>query len=258
MKADARHLGIGTWLSIGSPVIAEMASECGFEWLLLDLEHGCITESGVLACLQAAKREDIKLIVRVGSLDTALIAHVLDWGASGIMLPHVSTPGQAEMCVRAMQYPPHGSRGFSSSARAFKYGLNAPKNMLEWVPPLFLAQIENYDGVVNSEAIAAVGGVDMLFVGPADLKLALSFHSGEKQMSFDEALINVNQSAQIHGKQTGILVRNPQDIPALQQTGFTCLALGSDVSYLRDGFLGSLKGIKAEKSPASTKNELRS
>ncbi|WP_138478702.1 HpcH/HpaI aldolase family protein [Dyadobacter bucti] len=245
MKADtgSRRLGIGTWLSVGSPVIAEIASECGFDWLLFDLEHGCISESGVLACLQAAKREDIRLIVRVGSLDEALIARVLDWGASGIMLPHVSTPEQAADCVRAMRYPPHGSRGFSSSARAFKYGLDAPKDMSGWVPPLFLAQIENYEGVRNSANIAAVEGVDMLFVGPADLKLDLSFRSGEQALSFEEALATVNQSAQLHQKQSGILVRNPHDIPELQQAGFTCLALGSDISYLREGFTGSLKNI---------------
>jgi 2-keto-3-deoxy-L-rhamnonate aldolase RhmA len=235
------QLGIGTWLSIGSPVIAELASACGFDWLLLDLEHGSFSESVVLSCLQAADRGDVKTIVRVGSLDTALIARVLDWGASGIMLPHVSDPGQAINCVRAMRYPPYGTRGFSGSARSFTYGLRAPKDMSQWEAPLFLAQIEDDEGVRNSDAIAAVEGVDMLFVGPADLRLDLSFRYTQPELAYEEALATVNQSARTHKKQTGILVRNPQDIEALQGQGFTCLALGSDLSYLREGFTGSLK-----------------
>jgi 2-keto-3-deoxy-L-rhamnonate aldolase RhmA len=255
---SSRQLGIGTWLSIGSPVIAELASACGFDWLLLDLEHGCVGESGVLACLQAAKRDGVKLIVRVGSLDAALIARVLDWGASGIMLPHVSGPEQAASCVRAMRYPPHGARGFSSSARSFVYGLNAPKDMRQWESPLFLAQIEDEEGVRNSEAIAAVEGVDMLFVGPADLRLNLSSRHAEPQPVYEEALGKVNQSARLYGKQTGILVRNPQDIGTLQGQGFTCLALGSDVSYLREGFIGSLKRFGLENREVATKSGNRS
>jgi 2-keto-3-deoxy-L-rhamnonate aldolase RhmA len=247
-----RQLGIGTWLSIGSPVIAELASACGFDWLLLDLEHGSFSESVVLACLQAAKRDDVKLIVRVGSLDEALIARVLDWGASGIMLPHVLEPGQAARCVRAMRYPPHGTRGFSSSARSFTYGLSAPKDMNLWEPPLLLAQIEDDEGVRNSDDIAAVEGVDMLFVGPADLRLDLSLRYTQPELIYEEALYTVNQSARAHQKQAGILVRNPQDISALQKQGFTCLALGSDVSYLREGFVGSLRQFMKSPWPGDT------
>ena len=243
-EASTRHMGKGTWLTIGSPVIAEIASECGFDWLLLDLEHGFISETGVLACLQAAKRDHIKLIVRVPDLDAARIGRVLDWGASGIMLPHVSNAEQAEQCVRAMRYPPQGYRGFSSSVRAFKYGLESPEDLTKWVPPLFIAQIENHEGVRNSESIAAVDGVDVLFVGPADLKLDLSFRTGGNKQTYDEALVEVNRSARRHNKQTGILIRNMADITGLQEHGFTCLALGSDVSFLRNGFMGVLKGCQ--------------
>jgi 2-keto-3-deoxy-L-rhamnonate aldolase RhmA len=235
----SRVLGIGTWLSIGSPVIAEVASECGFDWLLLDLEHGSFSESGVLACLQAAKRTGIRLIVRVGSLNPALISNLLDWGADGIMLPHVSSSEEAALCVRAMRYPPHGTRGFSSSARAFRYGLNAPKDMTTWTPPLFIAQIEGLEGVQNAEAIASVQGVDILFVGPADLKMDLSVRADA--ITYENALIRIAQAAQGHAKQAGILVRNPDDIALLRSAGFTCLALGSDLSYVRDGFLRALE-----------------
>ena len=231
--SNPKLLSLGIWLSIGSPVIAELASECGFDWLLFDLEHGCITDAEVLANLQAAKREGIKLIVRVGKLDTALIAKLLDWGASGIMLPHVSTPEQAEACVKAMNYPPLGHRGYSSSARVFKYGLDVRTTSA----PLFLCQIEDYEGVTNVEEIAAVGGVDVLFVGPADLKLDLSTRNPHQTIPYEEALKKVSSAADFHQKQAGILIRNFSDITVLKQMGFSCLALGSDLGLLREGFM---------------------
>lgn len=238
-KPDSRQLGTGTWLSIGSPVIAELAAACGFDWLLFDLEHGCLTESGLIANLQAAKRDNVKLIVRVGSLDSALIARVLDWGASGIMLPHVSTAEQAEACVKAMNYPPVGTRGFSSSSRVFTYGLHVPQNSLQ--RPLFLPQIEDYEGVLNAESIAAVDGVDILFVGPADLKLDFSTRSPSPPISYETALQQVSSAAQNHQKQAGILVRNPDDLPSLKEWGYSCLAIGSDLGMIRDGFLAATR-----------------
>lgn len=228
---NSGQLGTGTWLSIGSPVIGELASECGFDWLLFDLEHGCMTEASVLTNLQAAKREGVKLIVRVGSLDTALIARVLDWGASGIMLPHVSTAEQAEACVKAMNYPPKGTRGYSSSSRVFKYGLNLQQNQV-----LFIPQIEDYEGVLNAEAIAAVSGVDVLFVGPADLKLDLSTRTDPESMPYEKAIQQVSVVAKKYQKQAGILVRNSEDLPTLKEYGFTCLAIGSDLGFIREGF----------------------
>jgi 2-keto-3-deoxy-L-rhamnonate aldolase RhmA len=228
---DTKQLGTGTWLSIGSPIIAELASECGFDWLLFDMEHGCMTEASVLANLQAAKREGIKLIVRVGSMDKALIARVLDWGASGIMLPHVSTAEQAEACIKAINYPPKGTRGYSSSSRVFKYGLNVQQSQL-----LFIPQIEDYEGVLNAEAIAAVEGVDILFVGPADLKLDLSTRLEQESMPYEKAIQQVSAAAKNHQKQAGILVRNPDDLPTLKECGFSCLAIGSDLGFIREGF----------------------
>lgn len=230
---EVRRLGTGTWLALGSPIVAELASACGFDWLLFDLEHGCLTEAGLLANLQAAKRDGIKLIVRVPDLNMALIARVLDWGAAGIMLPHVSTPDQAEACVRAMNYPPKGDRGYSSSSRSFRYGLDVRQDVQS---PLFVPQIEDYAGVVNADSIAAVSGVDVLFVGPADLKLNLSAHQQVKPIAYDEALRHVCLAAENHQKQAGILVKNLDAAIAMKQTGFSCLAIGSDLGFIRDGF----------------------
>ncbi len=159
---------LGTWLSIGSPVIAELAADIGFDWLLFDLEHGCGNDAALLPQLQATRGSSVRKIVRVGAPHPDLILRVLDWGADGIMVPHVNTVEEAEHVVKAAHYAPRGHRGFSRTVRAYGYGLRPPD--ADKLPePFILAQIETLEGVSNARAIAAVEGVSALFVGPADL-----------------------------------------------------------------------------------------
>ena len=116
MKSPATLLDkqphLGTWLSIGSPVIAELAADSGFDWLLFDLEHGSGSEAALLPQLQAIRGTDTAGIVRVGAPHPDLIARVLDWGAQGIMVPHVNSAAEASNIVQAAHYPPRGSRGY--------------------------------------------------------------------------------------------------------------------------------------------------
>ncbi len=194
---------IGTWLSLGSPVVAEIAALSGFDWLLLDLEHGAASESSLLANLQAIRGTSALPIVRVGAPHPDLILHALDWGAAGIMVPHIESAAQAEACLRAMHYAPRGQRGLSRSARVYDYGLRPPT---EVPPPLFFAQIESLAGIEHVDAIAAVEGVDVLFVGPADLTHDLSAHAHGHAPPFADCLARVVTAARAAGKHPGILV----------------------------------------------------
>jgi len=224
---------LGTWLSLGSPVAAEIASSFAFDWLLFDLEHGCGSEATLLANLQATRGAPLKRIVRVGEPRADLVLRVLDWGADGIMVPHVSTVDEAEQCVRAARYAPRGVRGFSRSVRAYGYGLNPPSEA-DLPRPTVLAQIENLEGVDNSAAIAAVDGIDVLFVGPADLNFDLK--ARRSQRIYESCLAAVVAAATGAGKQCGILARNLDDLPRFQSQGFTWLAADSDLAILREGF----------------------
>ncbi|MGM9738081.1 MAG: HpcH/HpaI aldolase/citrate lyase family protein [Candidatus Cryptobacteroides sp.] len=231
---NTRTLGIGTFISIGSPVVTEIVSMMGFDWMLFDMEHGCINESNLLHNLQAVRDPDVKIIVRVREPDPTIISRVLDAGASGIMVPHVSTPGLAASVVDAMRYPPRGSRGFSTSVRAMGFGKHPVKDTLAWEPPLFLAQIESREGVEAAAHIAGVDGVDMLFVGPRDLSLDLSVR--KDPMDFDLAIRMVAAAASEAGKQSGILVRNIADRAKFEGYGYTALAIGSDMGALKKGY----------------------
>lgn len=225
----------GTWLSTGSPTVTELAAQCGFDWLLLDMEHGCLSEAELLPNLRAARGYDVTIVVRVPTHEAGLIGRVLDWGANAIMVPHVETAGEAEALVRAMRYPPQGARGYSRTVRAYGYGLHAPEAQ---VVPLLFAQIESVKGIANVDAIANVEGVDVLFVGPADLKLSLSTRSTAPR--YEQALASVIAAAKAHEIHAGILIRDQSDTGALIRQGFSKVAIDSDLAILRREFLSIL------------------
>lgn len=222
---------LGTWLSIGSPVIAELAGLCGFDWLLIDLEHGCGGEASLFQTLQALRGSTSAVIVRVGAPHPDLIQRVLDWGADGIMVPHVDAADIARDVVRAVRFPPLGTRGFSRSVRSCDYGLSPHDTAIQ---PLILAQIESVEAVGNVGEIAAIDGVDVLFVGPADLSFDLKANRSER--SYEDSLEAVAAATRAAGKQTGILIRNEADVGELSAQGFTVQAVDSDIAILRQRY----------------------
>lgn len=224
---------LGTWLSIGSPVIAELAAFSDFDWVLLDLEHGCVSENAVPEQLRALRGSHTKGIVRVGAPHPDLIARVLDWGAAGIMVPHVNGAVEAKSIVKAAHYPPRGQRGLSRTVRAHDYGLR----VLDSTPlPLIMAQIETFDAVKAAVDIAGIDGIDVLFVGPADLQHDLKHRSLPSGNDFESCLARVVAAAHSAGKAAGILVRDPSELPRRTQQGFTRVAVQSDLAFLRDAF----------------------
>jgi 2-keto-3-deoxy-L-rhamnonate aldolase RhmA len=224
----------GSWISSGSPVITELAAECGFDWLLIDMEHGLGSEEGLLAQLMAFKGTSTAAIVRVGAPHPDLILRALDRGADGIMIPHVSTAEEADACVRAVHYPPCGRRGYSRSVRACHYGLQPPQTE---IAPLVIAQIETVEGVENAAAIAAVDGIDVLFAGPADLNFDLKNRQKTSGLSYFQCLEITAAAAAKHGKQSGILLRDIADLEEVRTLGFTWVALDSDLAILRRSYL---------------------
>lgn len=227
---------IGAFLSIGSPAIAELAAECGFDWVLIDLEHGCESEAALPDQLRGLRGSRTMGIVRVSAPHPDLIGRVLDWGAHGIMVPHVNTAAEAEHCVRAAHYPPKGHRGVSRTVRAFGYGMRLPGDTMP--KPVILAQIETVEAVGNAGEIAAVEGIDALFIGPADLTYDLKAQQSPR--SYDECLGAVVDAAKCHGKTCGILVRHMDDREKLKALGLTWIAMDSDLSLVREGFRRNL------------------
>ena len=232
----------GSFLTIGSTVVTEIAAQYPFTWLLLDMEHGGFTEADITSHLRILAPADIMSIVRVPSANATLISRLLDAGADGIMLPHAVSVQQVEACKQMMYYLPEGKRGFSSSVRQFAYGTAVPPDFSAIEKPLLFAQIEDVEGVLQVNEIAAIDGVDVLFVGPADLKLALKHHASA-DLRYDEALKKVALAARAHHKKAGILVRDKGLIDEMKQLGFGCIAIDSDMALLRAGYEAIKKAL---------------
>jgi 2-dehydro-3-deoxyglucarate aldolase/4-hydroxy-2-oxoheptanedioate aldolase len=224
-------LRIGTWLSIGSSAVAELAGMSGFDWLLFDLEHGCHTDAALPDQLRALRGTSTQAIVRVGAPHADLISRVLDWGAAGIMVPHVNCAAQAEHVVQAAHYAPRGHRGVARTVRACDYGLKPPPT--ESTKPIIMAQIETVEAVKHVDEISRVEGINVLFVGPADLQFDLSHHAEPACPDFSSCLRIVSAAARKAGIAAGILLRELTGVPSHLEQGFTHIAVDSDLSILR-------------------------
>ena len=222
-------LKLGTFLSLGSPTVAEVCGRYPFDWILVDCEHGAgASEDALFRTLQAMGETRAKKIVRLGEPSHAQIQHALDWGADGLMIPHVDTPEVARRALDSMLYPPAGRRGYSRSVRAFGYGTALPETPPR---PILFAQVETAEAVENADAIAAVEGVDVLFVGPADLQFDL--RARHSSLVFDDCLVRVASAAKAAGKAAGILTRDDAQVSPRLAMGFTHQAVDSDLGILR-------------------------
>ncbi len=235
-RLQAGETVTGCWLNLGSSLTAEMVGSAGFDWVLIDLEHGGGSEKDVLSQLQALEHTAAAPIVRIESSERARFHRVLDLGVEGIMCPRVSNLAEAKRVVSALHYPPQGSRGVAKMVRATGFGQNfdsyqqtAADNILGVV------QIETLEVLDHLEAIASLDGVDVLFIGPADLSMALG-HFGEfDHPQFKEALRATVDAAQKVGKATGILLFDPDDFKTYHHLGIRMIACGADATFVANG-----------------------
>jgi 2-dehydro-3-deoxyglucarate aldolase/4-hydroxy-2-oxoheptanedioate aldolase len=233
---------LGTFLSLGSATLAELCADLSMDWVLIDLEHGCQSEASLPEQLRALRGSNTLGVVRVANLQDGLIGRALDWGAAGIMLSHVDDRGKAEALVQQACYPPRGQRGVSRTVRAHAHGLRLPADFRTAAPPLLLAQIESFQAVEAAAEIAAVDGIDALFVGPADLSHSLSLE--QHNPGYEACLDRVIEAARLTGKGWGILARHADDLRALLAREPRWLALDSDLSLLREAWRSRLEALR--------------
>jgi 4-hydroxy-2-oxoheptanedioate aldolase len=245
---------LGGFLSLGSALTAEMMAGAGYDWALIDLEHGAGDERDALTQMQALATRRCLTIVRVESSVRQRVHRVLDFGAHGIMFPHIDTAEEAAAAVAAMRYPPAGVRGVAFSNRACAYGANFRPYLEGSTSLLTIVQIESPIAVTNAEAIAAVEGVDILFVGPSDLSHSLGMLGNFEHPDFIDAVRRTAQSARARGKQCGVLLPAPTELRKFYDLGYRFLASGSDAVLLNNAaksLLQTLRQNLAEAAPGS-------
>lgn len=235
LAASDRPL-IGMWVCSGSPLVAEICAGGGLDWLLIDMEHGPNQLESVLAQLQAVAAYPVSPLVRAPGLLPVMVKQILDLGAQNILMPMIDTPEQAEAAVRAVRYPPRGNRGVGSALarsarwnRVDDYLANGDDHVSLFV------QIESVTGVGNAAEIAAVYGVDGVFVGPSDLAASMGLIGRQTHPDVVVAVERAFEAVRGAGKPVGVNAFDPAVASAYLGQGASFVLVGADVAMLARG-----------------------
>lgn len=244
-RVRAGEVTYGTFIGLASSVAVEVAAIAGLDWVLLDLEHGAGGEEQLGPTVLAAGAYGATALVRVESPDRIRIGRVLDAGMAGIMVPRIESAAQVKEVIRHLSTPPFGDRGVATYNRSARWGrdlefLNAPSKAT------CIIQIETKAALDSVNEIAAVAGVDILFVGPADLSFALGIPRDFNNPVFIDALRKVVDACNKNGIAPGILAFSAQTAVEYRKLGFKFIAISGDSTFLASAIESALQTAKGE------------
>lgn len=234
----------GTLLNMPSAGIAEVLAAAGFDWLFIDTEHGAIGTSALISILQAVDK-DLACIVRIPELNGGAIKRVLDMGAHGIIVPQVETAAAAEEAVRFARYAPDGERGMGL-ARAHGYGFTFSEYLTSANDEIaVVVQVEHARAVDNIEQIAAVEGLDAVFLGPYDLSASLGHPGDVEHPVVIDAIDRVTSVCLGVGLPLGYFGVDAKAVAPYAARGYTMICAGIDCLLLGQGAKRLLDELKA-------------
>ncbi len=236
----------GCWSGLGSPLAAELVARAGFDWVLVDLEHGAATEAELLAHLTAIEGTGAAALVRPQSGERLRIGRALDLGASGIVVPRLDSAAEAREAVSFLRYPPDGVRGVALLTRGARLGSIGHADVAGSVnrDVVGIVQVESPGALRAAAEIAAIDGVDALFVGPADLSHSLGIPGRFADETYQTALRSVVAACRSNGKAAGILLYDHASFAPHLELGFTFVGLGADASFVAEGAKAALRDAK--------------
>ncbi len=236
----------GAWTDMASPAATEITGSAGYDWLIADLEHGAGTEAELIPVLMATELTGAAAFVRPQSGERLRVGRALDLGAAGIMVPRLDTAAQVEEAVSFLRYPPDGVRGVALRTRGARLGTVAHAEVRTLNRDIVgIIQIESPSAVREADAIAAIDGVDVLFVGPADLSHSLGVPGQFSDPTYLAALDTVVAACRAHGKAAGILLYDHAAFSPHLARGFTFLGVGSEGSFIAEGAKAALASARA-------------
>jgi 2-keto-3-deoxy-L-rhamnonate aldolase RhmA len=252
-KARLREGGIalGTMVSeMRTEEAAYVLGAAGFDFFVIDTEHGSADMETVQRLCRAARSAGIAPLVRVTEITYALIARALDAGALGLMVPHVETARDAREIVRCAKYPPLGERGFGLRSAVTDYARVAVPEAIAWsnAETMLMAQVESRRCLDNLDEIAATPGLDVLLIGPTDLSIALEVPGQLLHPTMQEAYRHVVATAQRRGLAAGI---HPSDLAVVRhgrEIGMRCLMYSSEIRLLLEASRQTVMALRAGES----------
>lgn len=234
---------IGLWLALGEAGVAEVCSQLGFDWILIDGEHGPNDLRSILAQLRAANGTDTSAVVRLASDDRVLIKRHLDIGAQTLLIPMIESAEQAREVVRSCHYAPKGARGVGAGmARASNYG-----SVTDYIDTAadeicILLQVETRAGIAALDEILAVEHVDGVFVGPSDLAADMGHPGGVMHPEVQKEIVSAIKKINASQKASGILTFGRKLAHSYHDLGVNFIAVGSDVG----GLVSALKELRSD------------
>ena len=230
-----RRLQIGLWSGICSHIGAEILAGAGFDFIVIDGEHAPNDVASLLMQLQAMKGGTAEPVFRIPSNDSVLVKRVLDVGVRSLIIPFVQNAEEARMAVQATRYPPLGVRGVSVAPRANDYGRVRDYHLGAHLDICVIVQLESRVALKELEAIAAVDGVDGVFIGPSDLAADFGQLGNPMHADVQGAISDACNRIRATGKSAGTLSTDVEDVDRLINLGFNFTAAGSDVGLLARG-----------------------
>lgn len=219
----------GAWLQIASPFTAEIMSRAGFDWLIIDMEHGPGDILTLIGQLQAMNGSGVVPLVRAPWNDFVAIKRILDAGAYGILFPYINTREETEAAVRACQYPPQGIRGVAGSPRAAGYGQNSKAYLSRANEEiLIIAAVETPQAVSNLDEILSVPGLDGIFIGPMDLATSMGYPFDPGQPAVQETIAAIEKKVLAAHKFLGTVAGNWEQAQQKYEKGYQLMMLMAD------------------------------
>nr|WP_297357530.1 aldolase/citrate lyase family protein [uncultured Caldimonas sp.] len=246
LKSAGSHPPVGTWILSADPIVAEAIGHAGFEWAVLDMEHAPADTMDIVHLLQAVSSTRLVPVVRVPWNEPVVVKRVLDAGATTVMFPFVQDAEQARSAVAATRYPPHGVRGVVGMSRASRYGMNPHYLTHANSGICTIVQIETPDACRVVESIAAVEGVDAVFVGPADLSAAMGHLGHPAHPSVLDAMSRAVQCCKRLGMPIGTVGGTPDAVAQYRAIGFDFVGVASDLGLMMRGATAALSALKTQ------------
>jgi 4-hydroxy-2-oxoheptanedioate aldolase len=229
----------GGWVSGADPIIAEWMASCGFDEVLVDQQHGAIEPNQLAAVFTGISAQGAIPITRVAANDAAAIGKSLDMGAQGIVIPMVNNAAEAARAVAACRFPPHGVRSMGPIRAHMIFGSDDIEDL---ETPVVIVMVETSDGLKNVDAIAATPGVDAIYVGPADLSIALGVpynrarRTPEQAKQHADAVETVRKACDRHGIVAGMNCSDGKTAGGYVAAGFRMVTVTTDADIIpRDG-----------------------
>jgi 2-dehydro-3-deoxyglucarate aldolase/4-hydroxy-2-oxoheptanedioate aldolase len=243
---------LGTWLMAGAPNTAEALGHAGFDFLVVDMEHVTIEFSDLAHIMRAIGCTPSVPVVRLAWADQVLVKRAMDAGAETLMLPFIQTAEQAREAVSYMRYPPYGVRGVAAVHRGSHFGTMPGYLAGAHERAYSILQLETPEAVANLDSIAAVEGVDAIFVGPGDLSAAMGHIGDIGHAEVQELLAHAAKAAAKAGKPVGIVGPNPTMVRRFLDYGYSFAAVASDMGMMTGRAGEWLAELRQAQAPAAT------